>query len=96
MGQPCMLFEQLLLERMPDSSHLLANDDFTDPHKVAEQTDALWLAMSLNGGAIVHKVCNHVQEFFGHSLQVCLKSLTPLVPFGATIIASLVTEHGSV
>lgn len=44
--QPCMLFEQLFLNRMPDSICLqLAEADFTNPRRVAEQADQLWLAL---------------------------------------------------
>ena len=35
--QPCMFFEQLFLNRMPDPIRLqLADADFSDPHKVAD------------------------------------------------------------
>lgn len=55
--QPCMLFEQLFLNRMPDPIRLqLADADFTDPRKVAEQADRLWLAMDHNSSSALHKV----------------------------------------
>ena len=55
--QPCLLFEQLFLNRMPDSIRLqLADADFTDPRKVAEQADQLWLAMSSHSSYTVNKV----------------------------------------
>ncbi len=54
--QPCMLFEQLFLNRMPDSIRLqLANADFTDPHKVAERADELLLSMDTYSGPAIHK-----------------------------------------
>ena len=53
---PCMLFEQLFLNRMPDSIRLqLADADFSDPRKVAERADELWLSMSLDASSI-HRV----------------------------------------
>ena len=52
--QPCMLFEQLFLNRMPDPIRLqLAEADFSDPRKVAELADQLWLAME--HGPAIHK-----------------------------------------
>ena len=55
--QPCMLFEQLFLNRMPDDIRLqLTDTDFTDPRKVAEHADELWQAMSLNSCPTIHKV----------------------------------------
>ena len=55
--QPCMLFEQLFLNRMPDNIRLqLTDTDFTDPRKVAEHADELWQAMSLNSCPTIHKV----------------------------------------
>ena len=54
--QPCMLFEQLFLNRMPDPIRLqLADADFTDPRQVAEQADQLWPSMKHNGGSTLHK-----------------------------------------
>ena len=54
--QPCMLFEQLFLN-LPDAIHLqLADADFADPRKIAEQADELWLSMSLSSYSTVHKV----------------------------------------
>ena len=44
---PCMLFEQLFLNCMPDPIRLqLAEANFTDPHKVAKHADELWLLPS--------------------------------------------------
>ena len=55
--KPCMLFEQLFLNHMPDPTRLqLADADFTDPRKVAEQADRLWLSMEDNGSSTLHKV----------------------------------------
>lgn len=54
---PCMLFEQLFLNRMPDPIRLqLADADFTDPRRVAEHADQLWESMSLNSSPALHKV----------------------------------------
>lgn len=54
---PCMLFEQLFLNRMPDAIRLqLADADFTDPRKVAERADELWQSMSSNDGPTIHRV----------------------------------------
>ncbi len=54
---PCMLFEQLFLNRMPDPIRLqLADADFTDPRTVAEHADGLWLSMGPNSGPTIHRV----------------------------------------
>ena len=53
---PCMLFEQLFLNRMPDPIRLqLADADFTDPRKVAEQADRMWQVMSLGSAPALHR-----------------------------------------
>jgi hypothetical protein len=53
---PCMLFEQLFLNRMPDPIRLqLADADFSDPRKVAERADELWQSMSLDSSSI-HRI----------------------------------------
>ena len=53
--QPCMLFEQLFLNRMPDPTHLqLADADFIDPRRVAEQADELWLSMDQKSSSVFH------------------------------------------
>ena len=40
---PCLLFEQLFLEQMPDDIHLiLADESFTDPRQLAARADVLW------------------------------------------------------
>lgn len=53
---PCMLFEQLFVNRMPDPIRLqLADADFSDPHKVDERADELWQYMSLKDSSI-HRV----------------------------------------
>ena len=55
--QPCMLFEQLFLNRMPEVIRLqLADGDFAAPRKVAEQADELWQSMSHSSYSTVHKV----------------------------------------
>ena len=54
---PCMLFEQLFLNRMPDTICLqLADADFTNPREVAERADQLWQSMSLHEGVSIHRV----------------------------------------
>lgn len=54
---PCMLFEQLFLNRMPDPIRLqLANADFTDPRKVAERADELWQSMIPNDSPGINRV----------------------------------------
>ena len=54
--QPCMLFEHLFLDQMPDSIRLrLADADFTDSHRVAEQADELWLSMDQNSSSVMLK-----------------------------------------
>ena len=41
---------------MPDTIRLqLADADFTDPRKVAEQADRLWLSLDHNSGSALHK-----------------------------------------
>lgn len=43
--KPCLLFEQIFLEQMPDDIRLLlADDDFTDPRLLAARADVLWQA----------------------------------------------------
>ena len=55
--QQCMLFQQLFLNHMPDPIRLqLADENLTDPRKVAEQADQLWLSMKQNGSSTFHKV----------------------------------------
>lgn len=40
---PCLLFEQLFLEQLPDDIHLiLADETFTDPRQLAARADVLW------------------------------------------------------
>lgn len=40
---PCLLFEQLFLEQMPDDIHMiLADESFTDPRQLAARADVLW------------------------------------------------------
>ena len=54
--QPCMLFEQLFLNRMPDPIRLqLVDADFTDPRRVAERADALWQSMACSSDSLIHK-----------------------------------------
>jgi len=46
-NHPCLLFEQLFLEKMPDDIRLqLANQSFDDPRAVARYADILWQARS--------------------------------------------------
>ena len=53
---PCMLFEQLFLNRMPDPIRLqLADADFSNPRKVAERADELWQSTLLDTSNI-HRV----------------------------------------
>ena len=41
--KPCLLFEQLFLEQMPDDIRLIiAENDFTDPRQLAARADVLW------------------------------------------------------
>ena len=56
--QPCMYaIQAVFLNRMPDAIRLqLADADFADPLKVAEQADELWQSMSLSSYSTVHKV----------------------------------------
>lgn len=40
---PCLLFEQLFLEQLPDDIHLIiADETFTDPRQLAARADVLW------------------------------------------------------
>lgn len=40
---PCLLFEQLFLEQLPDDIHLiLADESFSDPRQLAARADVLW------------------------------------------------------
>ena len=53
--QPCVLFEHLFLNWMPDSIHLqLADAVFTDSRRVAELADGLWL-LDGNSSSVIHK-----------------------------------------
>ena len=41
--KPCLLFEQVFLEQMPDDIRLIISDnDFTDPRQLAARADVLW------------------------------------------------------
>ena len=61
--QPCMLFEQLFLDRMPDSIRLqLADADFADPRKLTEQADQLWLSLEHSSGFALHKAAYHGRQ----------------------------------
>lgn len=43
--QPCLLFEQIFLEQLPDDIRIaVADDDFSDPRKLATRADVLWQA----------------------------------------------------
>ena len=72
---PCMLFEQLFVDRMPN--HLqLADADFTDPRRVAEHADELWQALN-NEGHKIHgggewQQKTHVKEAKNHNADWCL------------------------
>ena len=51
--KPCLLFEQVFLEQMPEDIRLLlADEDFTDPRGVAARADVLWQAKQQNGATI--------------------------------------------
>ncbi len=54
--RPCMLFEQLFLDRMPGPIRLqLADTDFADPRRVVEQADRLWLSLEHGRTLAIHK-----------------------------------------
>ena len=54
--QPCMLFEQIFLNRMPDHIRLrLADADFSDSRRVAEQADELWHAMDSSSNPSINR-----------------------------------------
>ncbi len=53
---PCLLFEQLYFNRMPDPIRLqLAEADFTQPRTVAEKADQLWLSMGFSSTPSIHR-----------------------------------------
>ena len=54
-----MLFEQLFLNQMPEPIRLqLADADFTDPLRLAEQSDGLWLPMNQKISSVIHAQSN--------------------------------------
>ena len=90
---PCMLFEQLFLNRMPDPIHLqLAEADFTDPRRVAEHADELWLAMGPNNDLTIHRVAK--QRYQGPATKQTGR-LTAMQT-GAFTTVGLVTKPGNV
>ena len=66
--KPCLLFEQLFLEQMPDDIRLIiADDDFSDPRKLAARADVLWLARQQSDTAINNAVLQRVSHASAHS-----------------------------
>ncbi|XP_051875026.1 uncharacterized protein LOC127572127 isoform X3 [Pristis pectinata] len=48
--KPCLMFEQVFLEQLPDDIHLLLADaDFSNPREVAARADILWKAKRESG-----------------------------------------------
>jgi len=90
--QPCLLFEQLFLNRIPDSIRLqLAEADFSNPCKVAEHADTLWLSMDY---FTVHKTTLSIFQAKGKT-QKKKKAILP-IPTGASTTTRLMTRQGSV
>ena len=53
---PCLLFEQIFLNKMPDAIRLqLTEADFAEPRKVAEKADQLWLSMGVPTAPAIHR-----------------------------------------
>ena len=51
--KPCLLFDQVFLGQMPEDICLvLANEDFSDPRRLAAHADILWQAKQQEGAAI--------------------------------------------
>lgn len=51
--KPCLLFEQLFLEQMPEDIRLLlASEDFSDPRRVAAKADILWQSKQCGAASI--------------------------------------------
>ena len=87
--QPCMLFEQLLLNRIPDGIRLqLADADFADPRKVAELADELWQSISVSSYSTVHKVAWPWRQVRVKPTDSA-KETDNIMPTGASITISL-------
>lgn len=55
--KPCMLFEQLFLEKLPESIRLLLSDaDFTNTAEVGKKADALWESARLCEPSSIHRI----------------------------------------
>jgi hypothetical protein len=55
--KPCMIFEQLFLEKLPESIRLLLADaDFTNPAEVGKKADALWESTRLCEASSIHRI----------------------------------------
>lgn len=66
--KPCLLFEQLFLEQMPDDIRLIiADDDFSDPRKLAARADVLWQAKQQDDTTINNPVLQRVSRASAHS-----------------------------
>ena len=76
--QPCMLFEWIFVNQMPDSIRLhLADADFTDSRKIAEKADELWLAMSMSSSSYINKAMRtwrHIKEKVPSSTKEIVKN----------------------
>ncbi|XP_072897911.1 disintegrin and metalloproteinase domain-containing protein 12-like [Hemitrygon akajei] len=58
--KPCLLFEQLFLEQMPEDIHLLlASEDFSDPCRVMAKADVLWQSKQHRAASIVLATIAH-------------------------------------
>ena len=66
--KPCLLFEQLFLEQMPEDIRLIiADDDFSDPRKLAARADVLWQAKQQGDTTINNAVLQRVSRTSAHS-----------------------------
>lgn len=57
--EACFIFQCLFLRRMPEDVRvILAGEELTDPRRLAQRADALWLAGSGRTGATVSRVAS--------------------------------------
>ena len=59
--QPCLLFEQIFLEQMPDNIRFIITDDnFTNPQQLAARADVLWQAKQQGEASITNAITQRV------------------------------------
>ena len=72
--KPCMLFEQLFLEQMPETIRIVLSDaDFSNPSEIGKKADALWENLNMSGPTkTIHQVeqCESSSEGLPRILKV--------------------------